>query len=482
MCFWGVKKLANILEFAKVPRMVDLDLTAQVALLKAREMSPKELVAASIARAEALEPKLNALTTRRFEEALIAAETADLETPFAGAPFMHKDLVDVPGFVRSDGAHPALHQQPEAAPPLIAALQKSGLTFLGATNTPEFASLPVTNNQTFGATANPWDISKTSAGSSGGSAVAVAAGYVAAAHATDGAGSIRMPSSFCGTFGFKPSRQRLLSGEADGSHPFLKHHHAITRSVRDSAWLFDVTQDRSAQATYRPLSAKQLARQNQPLKIGLMFDNIQHAEVAQPIRQAIEETAKTCAALGHEVIDLSLAGVDGQGFWGHVENMFLVRMPFLVAAIEQATGAAFEDNALLSPFTTSMGVASRDLPDQAEAKSLQAFEQHRASLLAGFESVDVLLTPVTPMMPFGHDELTPQGSLAADGQKIADMMSYMALANVYGLPAMSIPTNMSGGLPIGAHFMAAPGMDALLFDLAYALEEAAPWSHKPTAI
>jgi len=455
--------------------MSDLDLTAQVSLLKSGDIGPRELVEASIAKAEALEPKLNALTTRRFDEALVAAEQADPNSLFAGAPFMHKDFVDVPGFPRSDGAHPALHQQPATAPPLIAALQKAGLTFLSATNTPEFASLPVTHNQTLGATANPWDISKTSAGSSGGSAVAVAAGYVAAAHATDGAGSIRMPASFCGTFGFKPTRARLLSGEADGAHPLLKHHHAITRSVRDSAWLFEVTQDRSPQAAYPALSTKQGPAQNRPLKIGLMFDNIQQAEVAKPIRQAIEETAKRCADLGHEIIELSLAGVDGQGFWGHVEAMFLVRMPFLVAAIEQATGAAFEDNQLLSPFTTSMGLASRDLPEHAEAKALDAFAQHRRDMLAGFESVDVILTPVTPQMPFGHDQLTPQGNLAADGQKIADMMSYMAMANVYGLPAMSIPASIAQGLPIGAHFMAAQGRDDVLFDLAYALEEAAPW-------
>ena len=459
--------------------MKDLDLTAQVAHLKSGDFSPRELVEQSIATAEALDPTLNALTTRHFEAALLAAEKADLNTPFAGAPFMHKDLVDVPGVTRSDGAHPALHQQPEIAPPLIAALQTAGLTFLSATNTPEFASLPVSANQTFGVTANPWDISKTPAGSSGGSAVAVAAGYVAAAHATDGAGSIRMPSSFCGTFGFKPSRGRLLSGEGDGSHPFLKHHHAVTRTVRDSAWLFDVTQDRSPQAAYRPLSTQQLEPHNRPLKIGIMFDNIQQAAVAQPIRQAIEDTAKACADLGHAVVDLWLTGVDGQDFWAHVETMFLVRMPFLVAAIEQATGAAFEDNPLLSPFTTSMGVASRDLPDQAEAKAMAAFERHRGAALAGFENVDIILTPVTPMMPFGHDVLTPQGNLADDGQKIAEMMSYMAMANVYGLPAMSIPSGLADGLPIGAHFMAAQGRDDILFELAYALEAAAPFPPTP---
>jgi amidase len=159
--------------------------------------------------------------------------------------------------------------------------------------------------------------------------------------------------------------------------------------------------------------------------------------------------------------------------------MFLVRMPFLVAAIQQATGAAFEDNQLLSPFTTSMGVAARSLPAQAEAQAVAAFEHHRASLLGGFETVDIMLTPVTPMMPFAHDVLTPQGNLAADGQLIGDMMSYMAIANVYGLPAMSVPTAIEDGLPIGAHFMAAQGRDDVLFELAYALEEVAPWQTTP---
>lgn len=461
--------------------MDELDLTAQVALLKAGEISARELVAASIARAEKLEPKLNALTCRHFDQALAEAENARTDSVFAGAPFMHKDLVDVPGFVRSDGAHPALHQQPKITPPLIAALQSAGLTFIGATNTPEYASMPVTANQTFGTTANPWDVSKTAAGSSGGSAAAVMAGYVAAAHATDGAGSIRMPSSFCGTFGFKPSRRRLLSGEADGTHAFLKHHHAISRTVRDSAWLFDVTQDRTATAAYPPL-APVVSPRNRRLKIGVMFDNIQQANVAAPIRHVIERTAKRCADLGHEVSDVSLRNADGQGFWKQVENMFLLRMPLLVAAIEQATGAPFEDNQLLSPFVTSMGVAARDLPEQAEAAAFAAFERHRASLLGGFETVDVLLTPVTPMMPFAHAQMTPQGNLAEHGQTIADMMSYMAIANVYGLPAMSIPSGMADGLPIGAHFMAAQGRDDVLFELAYALEEAAPWPTTPTIL
>jgi len=458
--------------------MVNLDLTAQVALLKTGEISPRELVAASIARAEKFEPKLNALTSRRFEQALAQAETAATDSVFAGAPFMHKDLVDVPGFIRSDGAHPALHQQPETAPPLIAALQGAGLTFISATNTPEYGSMPVTANQTFGTTCNPWDVSKTPAGSSGGSAAAVIAGYVAAAHATDGAGSIRMPSSFCGTFGFKPSRQRLLSGEADGSHAFLKHHHAITRSVRDSAWLFDVTQNRAATAAYRPL-APIVSPSKRRLKIGLMFDNIQNASVAAPIRQVIEQTAKRCADLGHEISVLSLGTTDGSGFWQQVENMFLLRLPLLVAAIEQATGAPFEDNQLLSPFATSMGVAACALPENAENLALEAFEAYRGGLLAGFETVDVMLTPVTPMMSFAHDQLTPQGNLAEHGQTIADMMSYMATANVYGLPAMSIPSGMADGLPIGAHFMAAAGRDDALFELAYELEAAAPWPTKP---
>lgn len=454
--------------------VLDFDLTTQAALIAKGEVSPLQLADASIARIEAKEPTLNALTTRRFEEAREAAKQSTANAPLAGVPFMHKDLVDVVGFPRSEGGHAALHQHPATDPPLIAALRKAGVIFLAATNTPEFASLPVTANTTFGTTNNPWDTSKTAAGSSGGSAVAVAAGYVAAAHATDGAGSIRLPSSFCHTFGFKPSRGRLLSGEADGSHPLLKHHHAITRTVRDSALLFELTQDRTSFPKIAPTQ-----RRTQSLKIGLLFDNIQQAALAPDIRTAIEDTARRLEAMGHEIVPLTLDGVDGEGFWQHVEDMFMARMPLLVAAIEQATGQPFADNQLLSPFTTSMGLAAMSrVTESTEAEAIAAFTRHKPTLLAGFEQVDVLLTPVTPMVPFAHDELTPQGSFAKDRQKIADMMTYMAMANVYGLPAMSVPTAMAGGIPIGAHFMAPIGCDDVLFQLAYALEEAAPWHYQ----
>ena len=449
-----------------------LDLTGQATLLADGEVTSLELVDAAIARMEADEPRLNALTTRNFEAARAAAQTAGGQSPLGGLPFLHKDLVDVVGFPRSEGGHAALHQHPETDPPLIDKLKKAGLIFLAATNTPEFASLPVTANTTFGTTKNPWDESKTAAGSSGGSAVAVATGYVGAAHATDGAGSIRLPSSFCGTFGFKPTRGRLLSGEADGSHPLLKHHHAITRSVRDSALLFELTQDAAAYEMMRPSRREGLSG----LKIGLMFDNLQDTPVAPDIRAAIEATAKQLEDMGHHIVPMTLDGADKQGFWQHVENMFLVRMPLLVGAIEQATGQPFADNQVLSPFTTSMGLAALSMvDDETEAKALAGFDALKPQLLAGFDAVDILLTPVTPMMPFGHDFITPHGSFEADRQKIADMMGYMASANVYGLPAMSVPVGFAGGLPIGAHFLAPLGSDALLFELAYALEEAAPW-------
>jgi amidase len=456
--------------------ILDYDLVGQAALIADGAATPLHLVDATIARIEAGEPTLNALTTCHFEAAREAAKTMPADTPFGGLPFLHKDLLDVVGFARSDGAHAALHQRPAADPPLVAALKKAGLIFIAATNTPEFASLPVTNNVAFGTTCNPWDTSKTAAGSSGGSAVALAAGYVAAAHATDGAGSIRLPSSFCHTFGFKPSRGRLLSGEADGSHPLLKHHHAITRSVRDSAWLFEITQDAAAFAQITPSQ-----RTSQRLKIGLLLDNIQAAAVAPDIRATIEATARRLEDMGHEIVPLTLNGVDGAGFWQHVENMFLLRLPLLVAAIEQATGQNFADNQLLSPFTTSMGLAAMASVDETtETEALAAFAAHKPTMLAAFEQVDVLLTPVTPMMPFGHEHITPLGSLDADRQKIADMMAYMATANVYGLPAMSVPAGFANGLPIGAHFTAPLGDDNVLFQLAYALEEAAPW-HKQGA-
>ena len=244
--------------------------------------------------------------------------------------------------------------------------------------------------------------------------------------------------------------------------------------MRDSALLFELTQDKAVFPQIKPTQ-----RTAQSLKIGLVFENIRHADIAPDIQNAIEVTAERLAEMGHEIVPLTLGGVDGAGFWQHVENMFLARLPMLVAAIEQATGQPFANNRLLSPFTTSMGLAAVALvTESTEAKALAAFNAYKPHMLAAFEQVDVLLTPVTPMMPFAHEYISPHGHFAEDRHKIADMMAYMATANVYGLPAMSVPTAIVGGLPIGAHFMAPMGGDDVLFQLAYALEEAAPWHNQ----
>ena len=173
----------------------DLDLTGQAALLAKGDVTPLELLDAAIDRIEAGEPTLNAVITRRFEAAREAAQHMPQDTPLGGVPFMHKDLVDVAGFPRSEGGHAALHQHPAADPPLIANLRQAGAIFLASTNTPEFASLPVTANTNFGVTRNPWDTSKTAAGSSGGSAVAVAAAVPLSPYSPRSSGASDTPST-----------------------------------------------------------------------------------------------------------------------------------------------------------------------------------------------------------------------------------------------------------------------------------------------
>src|SRR5919106_3364557 len=221
-----------------------LDATAQADLVRAGEVSPRELVEASIERIEALNGDLNAVIHPLFEQAL---ETEPVDGPFRGVPFLLKDLA-----CHSAG-HP-FHEgmtflrdlgwiEPEDTW-LARRFREAGFVLVGKTNTPELGILPTTEPRAHGATRNPWDTSRSTGGSSGGSAAAVAVGMVSIAHANDGGGSIRIPASACGLVGLKPSRGRTSLGPDGYSVGALAVEHVVCRTVRDAAGLLDATAGR----------------------------------------------------------------------------------------------------------------------------------------------------------------------------------------------------------------------------------------------
>ena len=204
--------------------LLDHDGLGLAALVRNGEVTPGELLDAAMSRVGRLDGILNSVIVDCADRARDHAARVDPSTPFAGVPTFLKDLVDLEGIRRADGSRSMLGNISPASPAWVTAAEAAGLVMAGKTNTPEFASMTVTDNAVFGVTLNPGDPELHAGGSSGGAAAAVAAGYTPVAHGTDGGGSNRIPASWCGVFGMKPSRGRLASGDLDGTHPVFKTH------------------------------------------------------------------------------------------------------------------------------------------------------------------------------------------------------------------------------------------------------------------
>jgi len=228
---------------AKIDPFAFLDATAQAELVRKRKVKPIELVDSAIERIERLNPTINAVVTPMYEEAHTLAKGQLPDGLFTGVPFMLKDIFASYAGVRlTEGAAFLSDFVSSFDSELVKRLKRAGLIILGKTNLPEFGLRATTEPRLFGPCRNPWDTSRITGGSSGGSAAAVATGMVPMAHATDAGGSIRIPSSCCGVFGLKPTRGRIPMGPEYGDViGGIDVTHAITRSVRDSAALMDAT-------------------------------------------------------------------------------------------------------------------------------------------------------------------------------------------------------------------------------------------------
>ncbi len=292
--------------------LAQLDATAQAALVRGGEASANELVEAAIRRVERLNPPLNAVVTTMFEEARATVSGGRLRGPFAGVPFLLKDLGALyAGVPTSAGSKFTQHFVPDHDSALVARLKGAGLVVIGKTNTPEFGIQPTTEPLLFGPCRNPWDPGRSTGGSSGGSAAAVAAGLVPMAHASDGGGSIRIPASCCGLFGLKPTRARISSGpDAGDSMSGLVVEHAVTRSVRDSAALLDATAGPMPGDPYpappqaRPF-VEEVGADPGILRVAFSTRTLAGEDVHEDCEAAARDATALCSDLGHEVEEVA---------------------------------------------------------------------------------------------------------------------------------------------------------------------------------
>ena len=459
-------------------QLLEYDAVGLAQLIRAKTISAKEVVNAAITRIDALDEDINALTTETFDRALDRLPDTPPDTLFQGVPTLVKDLIDVGGVRRTNGSRLNLANIPKKSVAYVEAMERAGLSILGMTNTPEFASGALTDNVAFGATSNPWNLTRNAGGSSGGSAAAVAAGYVPLAQGTDGGGSNRIPASCCGILGMKASRYRQVSGEADGGHYFLRTHQCLSRTVRDSAALLAATENPVNRAGYAPVGLVEGASKRR-LRIAVSTENSFGEQPEASVLEVLNATVSLCESLGHEVT-LVPNSVIGEQMFPAAEGIMLAPMSGLIAQIESISGKRAEETGLLTKSTIDMARYGQSLVKNARQQGVDYFRQLTRDFDRFFDTYHLWLTPTIPIEAPPNGYITHDSAFELALLRNRQLLGYTLIANGIGAPAMSVPLFHSSktGLPIGSHFMAAPGADRMLYELAFELESAQPWKQR----
>ncbi|OTG91398.1 amidase [Acinetobacter sp. ANC 3813] len=449
----------------------DFDAVKIAQLIQNKDISAKEAVQASITRANAVNPRLNAIQSEQFEQAL-KASTHTSEGIFSGIPFFMKDNTDLAGFTTHHGSA-AIHNAPvQKNPPLSQQLADQGFIFLGKSTLPEFGLNATTEYKNGTATKNPWHTEFSCGASSGGSAALVAAGVVPIAHANDGGGSIRIPAACCGLVGLKPTRGRTLDSEAASKLPInIISEGALTRSVRDTAH-FMAGMEQSFYNVRLPKIGLIEHAAKRRLRIGVVQQSIT-GSVDQDTAIALEQTAQQLAKLGHHIEYYQLPFAknfvdDFSHYWGFLS--------FLLQSFgKQLFGANFQPNEL-----DNLTIGLSKLYKSNFYKTpifLHRLKKIQHQYQQVFTQFDVLLSPVlahtTPRLGYISPQL-PFDELFA---RIQNYVTFTPIQNIAGAPAISLPlaATKEYGLPIGMQFSANLGDERTLLELAFELEEAHPW-------
>ncbi|MCX2900574.1 amidase [Pseudomonas mandelii] len=471
-----------------------MDAWAMSQAIRSGELSAEDLLAAALSRYNEVNARINAVNMLHedYARTLLAQRRAagsHDQGSLAGVPLLFKDLnTSLQGTITSNGSR-FFKDSPAAArtSTLIARYQQAGAVPFGKTTSPEFGLTTTTESLAWGQTHNPWNLAMSAGGSSGGSAAAVAAGIVPVAHATDGGGSIRIPASYCGVVGLKPSRYRTPSGPLHFEGAFgASVANVVSRTVRDTALFLDAGQGHEAGSAYwcpplvRPY-VEELQRDPGKLRVAVVRQSLTGAPLEPAIAATLEQTIKQLLALGHEVDELSL-NVDPRQLFGAHGTALGTALRVQIHEREQVLGravtAADLEKITLVNLERSKGTSGADL-----FRARQAFESVSAIMERHFERFDVILSPVT-------GSLTPQlGLLSLDqpwdsyAHHAMGSAGFTVVANVSGQPAISLPLGQSdNGLPVGMMFTAQLGGEDVLLRLASQLEQAHPWAAKRASV
>lgn len=459
-----------------------LDATAQAELVRRKEVKPIELVDAAIERIERLNPRLNAVITPMYEHARAAAQGPLPDGPFRGVPFLLKDLLASYAGVRLAAGSAFLRDfVPDHDSELVVRLRRAGLIILGKTNTPELGLVPTTEPRLFGPSRNPWNTDRTTGGSSGGSAAAVAAGMLPMAHANDGGGSIRIPASCCGVFGLKPTRARNPLGPDLGDiMGGLVVEHAITRSVRDCATVLDATAGPDVGDPYcapPPVRSflEEVGASPGRLRIAFTARAATGVSVHADCVSAVQDAAKLCADLGHEVVE-DAPPLNGELLVRTFIAVWAAGCASEVEGLSQVTGRTPSPEQF-ETLTWGLYEMGRRVTAPAYLLALTVLQSLTRDIARFMMKYDVWLTPTLsePPVPLGTFDSPAENPLQGLYRAL-QFCPFTPIANFTGQPAMSVPLYWNTeGLPVGTHFVGRFGDEATLFRLAAQLESARPW-------
>jgi amidase len=476
-------------------------------LVADKQITAAELLTIAQARADRVNPRINAIVNRLDDRANEQLRQ-DLSGPYAGVPFLLKDLgQDLAGTPTSSGCRALADVAVSATSTVVQRWLDAGLVIFGKTNTPEFGSKGITEPELFGPARNPWDTSRTPGGSSGGAAAAVAAGILPVAAASDGGGSIRIPAACTGLVGLKAGRGLIPFGP-EQSEPLngLATHGVVSRSVRDAAAMLDVLAGPDAMAAYAPALPPtsfldDLDRPPARLRIGYTTFSAIRKSVHPEAKRAVEAAARLLTDLGHEVEEVDPPH-DDQQLGRDFLTIWFVQQAIDVARIRRETGCGDEG---FEQDTRLMAALGRRI----DGVTLQEAQERRSEHIAGLARLhathDLLMTPAIgePPIKVGSLELPrplrglAEGVLRARAVRILELagitdqviqrnlawVPYTQLANVTGRPAISLPLYWTpDGLPLGVQFVARLQGEQQLLRLARQLEVAAPWADRRAPI
>lgn len=447
--------------------LVFAGIARQAQMIRRGEVSPRELVEACLARIEALDPQLNAWRVVLAEKALAEAEQAEGrrgaedDRPLLGVPIAIKDDVRVAGTTTGWGTAAHGGEVPDDAD-VVARLRDAGAIVLGKTHVPEMTIWPFTESQTHGITRNPWDPSRTPGGSSGGTGAAVSSGMVGAGTGSDGGGSIRIPSAWCGLFGLKPTRDLVPIAPHVDAWEGLSVNGALTRSVADSALFLGAVTGRELRA--EPLAA--------PLTIALSFRRLPGAapwpKLDPQIRAATERMAELLRSLGHTVVERE------PKYPAVAFPHFLSR--YLRGIKEDVDTMAHPER--LEKRTLGMRRLGALWPQRRVAAFRRGEAKLRDAIWDSLGGADVLMTPTVATLPPPAGKWEGKGALTTLNG-IAGHVPYNAIFNATGQPAAAVPSGFSSeGLPLSVQLVGPMGADERLLALGAQIEAAQPWADR----